>query len=152
MSKLDQLLGRITALAPADRHWLLQNTPAHTRAQLLAALGSSSSVQRASLSDSEVVANASPDAVAHVLHAEPPWMVAVVFKLEAWPWAKAAREMLPVLYRPYMVDDRPPLAGGVRDALLKSLAAKLSESTVDAPSVASPTSFWQRLFSWEWRQ
>jgi len=151
MSKLDQLLGRITTLAPADRQWLLQNTPAHTRSELLAALGSSPSARRAPLSDGEVVANATPEAVAQVLSAEPAWLVAAVFQLEAWPWAKAAREKLPVMHRPYLAGARSGPAGGVRDALLKRLAVRLSETTVAEPPAPSPASFLQRLFKWEWR-
>ncbi len=145
------LLGRIAALHPSDRQWLLAQASPETRARLRAALEAANAavpdngaavVHGDALRPRDIIASAAPEHVARALQGQPAWLCAVLLRMDEWPWSAAVLKRLPVTQRPMPTVDRPalPLKPALAAAILKSFARSLTaiEASGTAPRPRLP--------------
>ena len=142
-------------LAPADRHWLLEQLPADERRRLetlVAELGAIGIPPAPELLDDLAPARARPaaggqalpglaraaaDDVAAALAGEPAELLARVMALGAWPWIDEVLARIPAPTRQQVVAARSRLGtpvDGARSALDKRLA-ELVEARVQAAAL-----------------
>ena len=84
-----------------------------------------------------MIASATPEHVARALQTQPPWVAAVLLRMDEWPWSTALLTRMRVMQRAMHTvgQPAPALKPALAAAILKSFARSLTliESSVIPP-------------------
>ncbi len=142
----------LAGASQSDRHWILRNLSDGARARLatahtavpLGGAGPATSAEVVTGLTSELTGKleaADPAHIGDLLRVEPGWLVSIVLRAHAWPWARKVRERLPAHLRAEIARlersrlSLPPVA---LDLLMRELALRLDAR---APALSPQTPF-----------
>ncbi|UGQ47968.1 hypothetical protein [Massilia endophytica] len=161
MSQDRQTALMLHAVSPDDRRWVMDQLPVPARRELaalldeLTALGipaeplpplDSVAPGTAPARPGDALRGAPLARVRALLDSEPPWLVATVLAMDAWPWRGAYLHGQPEGRRAACRGDGPPALGPrLAEALLAALEGKLAALPA---TPAAPPPLRERLAGW----